>query len=102
MRDYDPGDSTAYDPNNPGNGLKACDPEGNAFYWWRKKQRRYGIHPVGLKGVIAQREMDWRQFQWETGRMMDHFKDLCEVMSHDEAVKEMEALGFHNFERDWM
>ena len=38
MSDYDPGDSTAYDPNNPGNGLRACDPEGNAFYWWRKKR----------------------------------------------------------------
>ena len=34
--------------------------------------------------------------------MMDHFKDLCEVMSHEEAVKEMEACGFHNFESDWM
>jgi hypothetical protein len=79
-----------YDPNNPGNGLKACDPEGNAFYWWRKKRG------------LADTPGNWRDWQWHTGRMMDHFKDLCEVMSHDEAVKEMEACGFHNFESDWM
>tara|TARA_R110002020_G_scaffold190462_4_gene389955 strand:- start:653 stop:961 length:309 start_codon:yes stop_codon:yes gene_type:complete len=102
MSDYDPGDSTDYDPDNPGNGLSASDPEGNAFYWWRKKQKRYGIRPVGLRGVIEQRERDWRQFQWETGRMMDQFNLLCEEMSREEAVKRMESYGFANFESDWM
>jgi hypothetical protein len=90
MSDYDPGDSTDYDPNNPGNGLSASDPEGNAFYRWYTK--------LGLANTPGNRR-DW---QWQTGRMMDQFNLLCEEMSREEAVKRMESYGFANFESDWM